>query len=189
MERVRPKFLIVGASRSGTSSLYHWLKLHPDVFMPDIKEPSFFVDGWGISDWHWYLSLFEPGRGKKAVGEASVAYLESPESVQLIWEKLPTIKIIILLRNPVERALSLYSWMVMEGHEWLSTFKQALAEEEKRFGDESFRRDNPVYFWSYMYFRNGLYYEQVKKRPGVKTIYTVSETRVDEENRGNSQKR
>jgi hypothetical protein len=160
---VIPNFLIIGASRSGTSSLHYWLRQHPEVFMPDMKEPSFHVNGWGIADWHRYLLLFEPGRGKKAIGEASVAYLESPESPLLIKERVPDTKIIILLRNPVDRALSLYSWMVMHGHEWHKTFEQAIAGEKKRFDDESFRRKNPVYFWSYMYFRNGLYYEQVKR--------------------------
>jgi hypothetical protein len=160
---VRPNFLIVGTARSGTTSLYHWLKQHPEVFMPDTKEPSHFIHGYGISDWEKYLSLFEPGRGKKAIGEASVAYLWAPESPQWIRFMLGNIKIIILLREPVGRALSLYSWMVMEGYEWLRTFERALAEEEKRFRDESFRWNNPEYFWSYMYFRNGLYCEQVKR--------------------------
>lgn len=161
--KARPDFLIVGAARAGTTSLYYWLKQHPEVFMPDIKEPSYFVHGYGISDWEKYLSLFEPGRGKKAIGEASAAYLAAPESPRWIREILGDVKIIILLRNPVERAWSLYCWMVMEGYEWISNFEQALAEEEKRFNNRTFRQSNPEYFWDYMYFRSGLYYEQVKR--------------------------
>jgi hypothetical protein len=114
-------------------------------------------------DWEKYLLIFRPGRGKKAIGEASTAYLAAPESPQWICKILGDVKIIILLRNPVQRALSLYSWMVMEGFEWLDTFEQALAEEERRFLDSSFRWKNPEYFWDYMYFRSGLYYEQVKR--------------------------
>jgi hypothetical protein len=163
VDEVLPSFLIVGTARSGTTSLYCWLKQHPEVFMPDTKEPSYFVHGYGISAWEKYLSLFEPGRGKKAIGEASVAYLWAPESPDWIYKMLGEIKIVILLREPVGRAISLYSWMVMQGYEWLITFEEALAEEEKRFRDESFRLNNPEYFWSYMYFRNGLYTEQVRR--------------------------
>jgi hypothetical protein len=160
---VNPNFLIVGTARSGTTSFYSWLKQHPEVFMPETKEPSYFVHDYGISDWENYLSLFEPGRGKKAIGEASVAYLWAPESPDWIHKMLGKVKIVILLREPVGRALSLYSWMVMQGYEWLGTFERALAEEEKRFANESFRLNNPEYFWSYIYFRNGLYAEQVRR--------------------------
>lgn len=163
VDEVHPNFLIVGAAKAGTTSLYYWLKQHPEVFMPAIKEPCFFVYGYGISDWERYLALFEPGRGKKAIGDASTAYLVAPESSQWIRKVLGDIKIIILLRNPAQRALSLYSWMVMEGYEWFHTFEQALAKEEKRFRDGSFRWENPEYFWDYMYFQSGLYYEQVKR--------------------------
>lgn len=163
MEMVKPNFLIVGAARAGTTSLYYWLKQHPEVFMPEIKEPSYFVHGYGISDREVYLSLFEPGRGKKAVGEASTAYLKAYESPKWIYSILDGVKIIILLRNPVERAFSLYSWMVMEGYEWANTFEQALALEKQRFEDKDFRWNNPEYFWNYMYFRSGLYYERVRK--------------------------
>lgn len=162
-DRIKPNFLIVGTARSGTTSLYHWLRQHSEVFMPDFKEPSYFVHGYGISDLEKYLSLFEPGSGKRAIGEASIAYLAAPESPERIYKTVKDIKIIILLRNPVHRALSLYAWMVNEGYERINTFEQALAEEKKRFYDRSFRWNNPEYFWDYMYFRGGLYYEQVKR--------------------------
>jgi hypothetical protein len=162
-QEVLPNFLIVGAAKAGTTSLYYWLKQHPDVFMSEIKEPSFFVNNYGMSDQDKYISLFQPGKGKKAVGEASVAYLVAPESSQLIYNLLGKIKIIILLRNPVERALSLYAWMVMEGYEWLTSFEQGLLQESKRFIDQKFRINNPEFFWDYMYFRSGLYFEQIKR--------------------------
>jgi hypothetical protein len=160
-EPVRPNFLIAGAARSGTTSLYRWLSQHPDVFMSENKEPSFFVDTYGFSDWNAYLALFERGRGKKAVGEASTPYMSAPESAAWIRRVLGDVKIIILLRNPIERAWSLYSWMVMEGYEWLPTLERALAEEEGRFSDAAFYRRNPQYFWNYMYFRSGLYHDRV----------------------------
>ena len=162
-ELVFPNFLIAGAAKSGTTSLYHWLSQHPDVFMPENKEPSYFVDTYGFSDWNRYLRLFEHARGKKAVGEASTPYMSAPESPAWIHRILPDVKIIILLRNPIARAWSLYSWMVMEGYEWLSTFERAVTEEDRRFADVTFRHSNPQYFWNYMYFRSGLYHDQVRE--------------------------
>jgi hypothetical protein len=162
-EEARPNFLIVGAAKAGTSSLYHWLGQHPEVFMPKIKEPTYFVDHYRFSSWDKYLALFQPGRGYKAIGEASTGYLSSPESPSWIREKLEGVKIIILLRNPVERSLSLYGWMVKAGFEWLPTFERALREEDKRFSDNGFRVKNPHFFWNYMYFRSGLYHAQVER--------------------------
>ncbi len=164
MERIKPNFLIVGAARSGTTSLYDWLKQNPDVFLPNLKEPCYFVYGHGISNWDDYLSLFEPARSKKAIGEASVQYLDAEESPSWIHQVLGDVKIVILLRNPIERAFSLYSLSVMRGTEWIPSFEKALAEEESRFQDESFHhRELSTYFRHFFYFRGGLYYEQVKR--------------------------
>ena len=160
---VVPTFLIVGAARSGTTSLHHWLSSHPDVFVSQNKEPSYFVHSYGFSDWNRYLALFQAGRGKRVVGEASTAYMSAPESPAWIRRVLGDVKIIILLRNPVERAWSLYSWMVMEGYEWVPTFERALVEEERRVTDVGFQRKNPQYFWNYMYFRSGLYHHHVQE--------------------------
>ncbi len=131
--------------------------------MPSVKEPGFFVNGYGVSCWEEYVGLFQEGRHKKAVGEASTAYLAARESAEWIYRMLGNVKIIVILRNPVERALSLYSWMVMYGYEWIPTFELALAEEEKRCGDKEFLSKSPGYFWDYMYFRSGLYHEQVQR--------------------------
>jgi hypothetical protein len=160
---VRPSFFIVGAARSGTTSLYCWLKQHPDVFLPEEKEPSYFCHTYGIRDWAKYLSLFEAGKNKTAIGEASTSYLTSPESAEWIRKELSNVRIIILLRNPLERAFSLYNWMVMHGYEWLPTFEIAIQEEDNRFSDLCFRKENPQYFWNYMYYRSGLYCTQVKR--------------------------
>jgi len=171
-----PNFLIVGAAKAGTTSFYHWLKEHPEVFMPNIKEPSFFVHNYGISNGKEYLSLFRLVGKQKAIGESSTAYLCSPESPQLIHDYLGNIKIIIFLRNPEDRAYSLYSWMVMEGYENIIPFERALQEEEKRFYDQDFRFNNQQFFWDFMYTKSGFYYEQVKRyidlfgNENVKTI-------------------
>lgn len=162
-EGVLPNFLIVGGARCGTTSLYHWLHQHPDVFLPSVKEPTYFVHGYDLFDWDQYRSLFRAAQGRRAVGEASIAYLVAPESASWIRRELGVVKIIVLLRHPVQRAVSLYSWMAQEGYEWLQPFERALAEEDRRYGDDTFRKRCLEYFWSYMYFRSGLYYEQVKR--------------------------
>jgi hypothetical protein len=158
-----PNFLIVGAAKAGTTSLSYWLQQHPDVFLPAIKEPSYFVSNYGLADREQYYDLFTPGVGKRMIGEASTAYLTAPESAAWIAEELGIIKIIIILRHPVRRALSLYSWMVMEGYEWLTDFSTALEKESERLHDPIFYRSNPEFFWDYMYFNSGLYVEQVNR--------------------------
>ena len=114
-----PNFFIVGAARCGTTSLWEYLRQHPDIYMPPVieqKEPAFFCDLYGVEHWDFYLTLFEAGRGKKRIGEASTPYLSSPESAGQIHSVLPLAKIIITLRNPVVRAYSLYKWMHANGY-------------------------------------------------------------------------
>lgn len=107
---------IVGAPKAGTTSLHFYLKQHPDVCMSEIKEPNYFTaqevvklyyDVSPVNSEDWYHSIFlEPTR--KVVGEASVSYLFYPEVAQKIYEYNPEARIIIILRNPVERAFSHY---------------------------------------------------------------------------------
>jgi hypothetical protein len=162
-EKIKPNFLIVGAAKSGTTSLYYWLKQHPEVFLPDWKEPSYFVHDFGVSDWDQYLALFEPGRGKKAVGESSAAYLADPVSPEWIKKELGDVKIIISLRDPVGRIFSMYCYAVMYGYEWISTFEDVLMKEDSRLKSKMFRKLCPHYFWDYIYFGTGLYSEQIKR--------------------------
>jgi hypothetical protein len=163
MNQVKPNFFVVGAAKAGTTSIYSWLKQHPDIFVPEVKEPSYFVHGYGFSDFNKYLELFERGQGKKSVGDTSASYLAAPESPAWIYNTFGQQKIVIILRNPARRAYSLYSWMVMEGYEWASSFERGLKEEDARFQSEAFYWKNPEYFWDYIYFRSGFYFEQVKR--------------------------
>lgn len=162
-EPTKPNFLIVGAARSGTTSLYEWLSGHPEVFLPAWKEPSYFVNGYGIKDREQYLALFAGGQGKKAIGEASAAYLAAPESPQWIRRELSSPRIIMILRDPVRRAMSLYAWMTMEGYEPCGSFEAALDAEPRRMADPEFVRNCPQYFWDYYYFTSGLYAQQVQR--------------------------
>ena len=162
----KPNFFIVGAAKSGTTSLWMYLKQHPDIFMPEtvnLKEPGYFCHLYGIKNYDKYISIFEKAKGKKAVGEASHAYLSSPESATWIKNFNPQAKIIIILRNSVERAYSLYNWMISEGYEWVSPFEKALEIEEKRLKDDNFKYNNPEYWYNYLYFISGLYSEQIQR--------------------------
>lgn len=141
-----PNFLIAGASKCGTTSLYYYLKEHPEIFMSRIKEPAFFLwqitgtPGNGIGDKRRvmirsledYLELFRGSEGKKAVGEASVHNLyHSNKTIGHIKNLLGDPKIIIVLRDPVERAFSAYMHLVRDNREFLP-FEQALDQEAER---------------------------------------------------------
>lgn len=107
---------IVGAPKAGTTSLHFYLQQHPDVCMSEIKEPNYFTahdvvnlyyDVSPVNSEDWYHSIFaEPTR--RVVGEGSVSYLFYPEVAQKIYEYNPEARIIIILRNPVQRAFSHY---------------------------------------------------------------------------------
>ena len=158
-----PNFLIVGAPKAGTTSLYAWLKQHPAVFLSAVKEPCYFVHGYrgGFHDWDQYARLFQDVRDETAIGEASTAYLAAPESPEWIKRKLGDVRVIISLRDPVDRAWSMYSWMVMEGFEHITSFRAALDAEKDREQSPQFRATNPEYWRDYLYFSGGLYVGQV----------------------------
>jgi len=162
-----PEFFIVGAAKSGTTSLWQYLRQHPAIFMPaDItwKEPSFYCDSYGVSDLAFYLSLFKEAKPDQIIGEASTPYLSSPESPGRIHGAAPESKIIIMLRNPVDRAYSLYKWMHHEKYEKADSFEEALEIEVKsRKDDEAFLKDNGHFYWDFLYFHSGLYFEQVRR--------------------------
>ena len=109
-----PNFLVIGAAKSGTTSLYHHLKEHPEVFMPEVKEPQFFSE---ISDQYKdqqsYLSLFKNKGYAKRWGEASVTYLVDPVSPYRIYEQFGRdVKLICVLRNPARAIYSVYGQVV-----------------------------------------------------------------------------
>ncbi len=163
----KPNLFIVGAARSGTTSLWQYLKVHPEIYMPEDelhKEPSFFSDIRKDLTLDKYLALFErANESYKWIGEASVAYITDPLSASRIHEFDPSAKIIIMLRNPAERAYSLYNWMVQDGYEYASSFEEALKLEETRLLEKQSTWYKPNYYWGYLYFRSGLYHDQVKR--------------------------
>jgi hypothetical protein len=157
----RPHFLIVGAAKAGTTSLYSYLRQHPQLFLPSAKEPSYFVEGYGLPTLDSYLDLFDPARDGQLLGEASTPYLSSAESAEWIRSTLGQIKIIVILRNPARRAFSLYNWMAREGYESAATFEEGLSLEDARARDAELRRSCLTFFGDYLYFNTGLYHDQL----------------------------
>ena len=168
-----PNFFIVGAQKAGTTSLYHYLDQHPQVFMSPIKEPFFFdheINPEGEVVWRElkgrrqpprfasieeYRALFEGVRGEKAIGEASPLYIYAPGTPERIERYAPGAKSVVLLRHPAERAYSAFLYAVRIGAEPLTDFAQALRAEPQRVRDG----------WHYVfhYRSRGLYYNQLKR--------------------------
>jgi hypothetical protein len=152
-----PNFIIGGAPRSGTTWLYWLLDRHPGVRMakPVAPEPKFFlVDDLYAKGLEHYASTWfaDIDRGLLA-GEKSTDYLESPAAAGRIARDLPEVKLIFILREPVERAYSNYLWTRMNGLEHES-FETALAMEEQR------ERELPArlrFARPFSYFSRGLY--------------------------------
>ncbi|MFC1859917.1 sulfotransferase domain-containing protein [Thermodesulfobacteriota bacterium] len=165
---MKPNFLIVGAAKSGTTSLHDYLRQHPDIFLPEWKEPSFFIaDPAGIvhrtGTLFSYLQLFKNSENHTAIGEASTGYLYDEGAPKGIKKALGSIKILIVLRDPVEMSYSLYNHQVRKEGETLKTFEEALAVEHDRFKDPAFKQKCYGWHANFYYYHRGLYYEQVKR--------------------------
>jgi len=128
-----PNFFIVGAQRSGTTSLYDYLRQMEGIYMPPIKEPCFFSPSIPstpyrrfVRDKNEYLDLFRGLRTEKAIGDASPFYLWDPKSPTLIYNSVPNARIIAIVRDPVERAFSSYLMNLNAGFETLPFFDAML---------------------------------------------------------------
>ena len=173
-----PNLLIVGAAKSGTTSLHHYLNQHPDIFMCNPKEPHYLIIKEigveripiGITDFQAYKCLFKNGKHKKYRGESSVMYLMYPELViPKIKEFLDAdTKIIIMLRNPVKRAYSGYQHVKRYNvHENLA-FKKAWEISEERYFE------NTEMTPASRYQELGLYYKQVKSYlEGLNNVHVI----------------
>lgn len=157
----KPDFFVVGAPRAGTSSLYYYLVQHPDVYMTYPKEPNFFYNrkspGSPVLEekrLDEYLRLFEGIPEHKQAGEASTSYLWSENAALEIKRFQPEAKIIIMLRDPVERAYSHY-WHTMRYGGKFDTFEQALDNEPERIRQGMWH--------GFYYVDNGRYAGQVAR--------------------------
>ncbi len=158
---VLPNFLIIGTPKAGTTAIYHYLKQHPEIYLSPNKEPHFFSfigeqkPDWGVKTLAEYEKLFQGVTQEKAIGEASIWYLYSQSAAEQIKHYIPDVKIIIILRNPIERAYSSWAFRVQCGWESIVDFQQALQAEENRIANN--------YEWDFHYLHTGFYYNQIQR--------------------------
>ena len=171
MKSVLPNFLIVGAAKSGTSSLHNYLNQHHQVFMPTyteaglkVKEPRFLIKEKvkhrlpkGIWDFETYKSLFVQANNDMAIGESTVLYLYFyKEAIKNIKKYLgEEIRIIIMLRNPIDRAYSAYSF-ASRTHQENQSFRKALTSAQLRYNKD--KNLSPMI----LYKELGMYYQMVR---------------------------
>jgi hypothetical protein len=164
-----PSALLLGAQRSGSTSLFQYLVQHPDVLPPFGKEIQYFTLHYAEGV-RWYRGRFPYAgrlRGDMITVDATPYYLFHPLAPARAAALLPQAKLIALLRNPVDRALSHYQHEVRGGREPLS-FAEAIEQEPARLAgeEERIRRDPDYYGWNhhrYAYTRRGLYLEQLRR--------------------------
>jgi Sulfotransferase family len=177
-----PNFFVVGAGKSGTTSLYHYLRQHPQIYMSPVKEPCYFADeirgkniaapflknlnrqsrqlpnakplGWIAQEWEDYAALFRDASGHAAIGEATAAYLWSATAAANIRRTIPAAKIIMILRDPAERAFSHYLHQLSTGY----TRRSFRAHLHRCLRDD--HRELSIY---YPFLEAGLYAGQVQR--------------------------
>ncbi len=165
-----PNMLVIGAGKAGTTSLWHYLKQHPQVFMHPRKQLNFFWLEGEIADFNGpgprdptllfinnvteYSTQFSTAYNEIVVGEASNSYLYSAKAAKRIWHYVPHVKLVAILRDPAERAYSRYLQLVQTGRERETDFESALNLEEARVRDR---------WWpDFHYVRMGRYYDQLE---------------------------
>lgn len=196
-----PNFIVAGAAKCGTTSLYHYLLQHPDVFMSPVKETNYFardikpeefsreykgyelsknfnieayVNGpmtsrqWGtyVRKREHYLKLFSKAGKAIALGEVSNSYMYSSEAAENIRQDFPLMKIVMILRQPAERAYSHYLANLRDGRTILS-FKDEINHDDRK----------AEHGWgiSHLYYELGCYDDQVKR---FQTLFPASQIRI-----------
>lgn len=168
MKRIsNPDFVIVGAAKAGTTSLYEYCRQHPGIFVVPRKEPRFFafegkevdpndpVHSKNVTDLVSYLSLFDDALPGQITGEASPVYLIDEETPSRIAGHKPDAKIVVILRNPVERAYSHFLYAQLGGLEPMSaSFEDVLHEPTVNVGQWVRRR---------RYLETGFYFQHLSR--------------------------
>lgn len=144
-----PDFFIVGHHKSGTTALYEMLRTHPEIFMPDLKEPLFFArelhpgllpDDPQPDTLEEYLALFAPAREGQLTGEASPSYLRSRTAASRIAEVAPDARIIAIFREPASFLRSMHLELLKDHVETEKDFRRALEREQRE-------RDSKPVLW------------------------------------------
>ena len=181
-KKINPNFFVIGAAKAGTTSLHNYLAQHPKIFMSPVKEPNYFAFNQSLPDFNGpenisgsvilrdrlkrekyqfsvtstksYQQLFSKAQSAIAIGESSVSYLYYPHSAQRIFQAVPEARIIVLLRNPVDRAYSKYQQFLRDAAEPIKDFEAAIEAEPSRIKENW----SPTWF----YLDRGFYYRQLK---------------------------
>lgn len=171
--RLSPRFIVAGAQRCATTSLYRMLSEHPQVSPPMLNKGVHYFDtaeryALGPAFYNGHFPLRLPWRHALVTGEASPYYIFHPLAIARIATDLPTTHVIVLLRDPVERAFSAYKQESRRGFETLPSFEQALdAEEHRLAGEESRLEANPTYHsfahQHFGYVARGRYTHQLRR--------------------------
>jgi len=151
-----PNFIIIGAYKSGTTSLHRYLQQHPDIFMSRVKEPNFFSrekqmnlmrrsgrEPRVVDNMESYLELFSDVRDEKAIGEASPSYLGDPLAAKRIKETIPDVKLIAILRHPVDAFYSDHNMRIRDRRKLESDFRGRFKDLENRI--QSGQTAGPMY--------------------------------------------
>ena len=160
----KPNLFIVGAPRSGTTSLYYYLKQHDEIFFPHVKEPRHFqwdyyndisynkLKAKSYSSKNDYLDLFQTKRKFKYYAEASPSYLYAYDSASQIKAEYPDAKILIILRNPIDRCFSNYTLRHSAGREKL-TFGECI---DYKINFLKYRREGSRHYIRQGFYSNGI---------------------------------
>lgn len=161
-----PDFLILGAMKAGTSSLFSYIGQHPQMLMPSSKEIHYYdryrYRGWSLDD---YLAEFPDKPDGFITGEATPFYLRHPHAPKWVLEDFPDVKLIVILRDPVDRAYSHYSQRFQKGKE-TADFLSLIEKEDDLTADEWEKaRKDPSYemgvVQAYSFLSRGRYAEQL----------------------------
>lgn len=169
---IMPNFLIVGAGKAGTTALYHYLRQHPQIYLSRVKETNFFalegeqvafkgpdaectcgINRHSINNLNDYQQQFQTVSTQLAIGEVSPLYLYRSQTAAKIRYYIPDVKLVVILRNPVERAYSSFLHMIRDGWEPIWDFSVALEAETARI------KHNWGWIWHYQNL--GFYYSQL----------------------------
>ncbi|UAB81923.1 sulfotransferase [Marixanthomonas sp. SCSIO 43207] len=170
MKEATVHFFVIGAARAGTTTLYSYLSQHPDIFLPNVKECNYFSSVQSLDKevykepkydkkYHMkiiasqkvYNNLFLPAKATQLKGDVSPSYLWDRDTAKRIFEHNSEAKIILSLRNPIDRAYSHYLMHYNTGYETEKTFEEALNAPKK-----------PIWGGGNMYLEMSSYFNQVK---------------------------
>nr|WP_221931647.1 sulfotransferase [Palleronia caenipelagi] len=174
MKWTGPDFVVIGAAKAGTTAIWSWLRTHPDLFLPDVKEPGYFAfadrdprpsrgpfDPKYISSittkWSAYGALYQYSAGRKC-GDVSPVYAVSETALPRLRSCRPDTRIVMVLRHPARRAFSQYLHHRRDALEPLDTFEAALAAERSR--------QKQGWSWAHAYAGGSNYLPQIQRLMG-----------------------